>query len=687
LELVEADQMRLWGRADRVGTRLGEEIGPGGQNVDPSRLYVVDVELWHRGTKALADQAVAELRQVIVDRAAPDERLRDHFVGGTLCLAKVSVRGEKLGCILDLDVVAEVDFPPTPLFDNQSATRATPRDFPTPPRPQPGGPSVCILDSGIASNHPLLANNVGHAAAFLTAATSPSDAHGHGTMVGGLAVFGDVRRCYEEGVFQSAITIYSARVLSEENLFDNEHLIVRQMREAIQFYRSEPYNCRVFNLSLGDGRPWLRDNTRQSIWAECLDLLARELKVLLVVSAGNHELGWGSNAQDAEQALADYPNYLLHQDCGLCDPATAAIVVTVGGIAKYDAPKVRRGSTEDNLFRVIAGAREPTPTSRTGPGLNDSFKPEFVAHAGNLCFDGFGSTFRTTRDDHGLTVMSLSNRPTESLFAFDIGTSFAAPIVARAAALLWPGLREALKEEPDPNLVRAVLANAASVPDALRERLVPLGDEQAVCRVCGYGEIDEEFATDSGDRRVTLVAQGRIKLDSFHLYEVPALAEYRNAKGPKRVIVSLAFDPPVRRRRAQYLGVGMTYLLIRGKTMEEIVEAYRAVTQQERESAKRDDRKLPAAFQSPYKCPLEPTVTALETSTLQRSEWTFQRESKDYGDSWYLLVRAERTWAPPEMTEQDFGIAVTLEADEPRLYTLIRQRVEARVQQRARVQG
>jgi hypothetical protein len=459
------------------------------------------------------------------------------------------------------------------------------------------------------------------------------------------------------------------------------------MREAIQFYRDEPYNCRVFNLSLGDGRPWLRDNTRQSVWAECLDLLARELKVLLVVSAGNHRLGWGNNARDAEQALADYPGYLLEQDCGLCDPATAAIALTVGGIAQHDAPKVRRGSNEENLFRVIAGAGEPTPTSRTGPGLNDAVKPELVAHGGNLCFDGFGSTFRTTRDDHGLTVMSLSNRPTETLFAFDIGTSFAAPTVARSAALLWPGLQDAVKEEPDPNLVRAVLANAASLPAALRERLLPLGDEQTVRRVCGYGQVDDEFATDSGDRRVTLIAQGRIKVDSFRLYEVPAVAEFRSAKGPKRVIVSLAFDPPVRRRRAQYLGVEMNYLLIRGKTMEEIVEAYRAVTQQERETAKREDRKLPAAFQSPYKCPLEPTTTALESSTLQRSEWTFQRETKDYGDSWYLLVRAERTWAPPDITEQDFGIAVTLEADEPRLYTRIRQRVQARAQQRARAQS
>ncbi len=686
LELIEAAEMRLWGRSDRVGSRLIESIGPEGRTIERDRLYILDVELWHRGTKVLAQRALNELRQLIAVNPNADERLRDDFIGDNLCLARISVRGVKLNSILDLDGVAEVDFPPTPFFDSHSAKQLTARDFPIPPRPPAGGPSVCILDSGIASNHPLLANNIGHAEAVLTVATSPADTHGHGTMVGGIAIFGDIRDCYENGLFQSDITLYSARVLNAENHFDDEQLIIHQMRQAIELFRKEPYNCRVFNLSVGEPQPWLRDNTRQSIWAECLDLLARELKVLIVVSAGNHNLGIGYNAREAEQALAEYPGYLLNPECGLCAPATASIAVTVGGIAQHAVPSVRRGTREESLFRVIANPFEPTPTSRTGPGVNDAVKPEFVAEAGNLCFDGFGSTCRTIRDDEGLAVMSLSNRPTETLFAFDVGTSFAAPHVSRIAARLWPRLRDALSEEPDPNLVRAVLGTAASVPQSALDRIQPLGDEEAVRRICGYGLIDHEFSADSADRRITLIAQGRIKIDSFRLYEVPAPAEFRQASGRKHVIVAIAFDPPVRRRRAQYLGVEMSATLIRGKTVDEIVEAYRAVTRAEREDAKRNDRTLPAAFKAPHKCPLRPGSTVLESSTLQRSEWTFKKESQDYGDPWYLLVRAERTWAPDEITEQDFGLAVTLHADQPQLYNLVRQRVQARVQQRARAQ-
>jgi hypothetical protein len=94
-------------------------------------------------------------------------------------------------------------------------------------------------------------------------------------------------------------------------------------------------------LSVGGSEPWLRDNRHQSIWAARLDELARELKILLVVSTGNHALGTGNTARDAESALADYPNYLLSPDCGLNEPATAAIAVTVGGIAGSDIPETR----------------------------------------------------------------------------------------------------------------------------------------------------------------------------------------------------------------------------------------------------------------------------------------------------------------------------------------------------------
>jgi Subtilase family len=305
-ELIEAEQMRLWSRPDRVGARLAEATGPEGRNIDLVRTYVLDVELWHRGSKGLAQAAILELRRMLQDAPAAGERLSDEFIGESLCLARVSLSGLKLDRLLDMDVVSEVDLPPVPIFDARAVREMSRRDFPTPSRPPEGGPSVCTLDTGVANNNPLIANNIGHAEAILTREESAADAHGHGTMVAGLVVFGDVRACYQAGQFASDITLYSARVLNAENRFDDEKLIIQQMRQAIEVFKAPPYNCRLFNLSLGDDRPWLRDNARQSLWAESLDILARQQKVLLVVSAGNQALGTGHSARDAEEVLANY---------------------------------------------------------------------------------------------------------------------------------------------------------------------------------------------------------------------------------------------------------------------------------------------------------------------------------------------------------------------------------------------
>ena len=77
------------------------------------------------------------------------------------------------------------------------------------------------------------------------------DQHGHGTMVAGIALYGDVQACIEKRTFEPPFYLYGARVTNAQNTFDNEKLIVNQMREAIEYFHNE-YGCRVFNISLGD---------------------------------------------------------------------------------------------------------------------------------------------------------------------------------------------------------------------------------------------------------------------------------------------------------------------------------------------------------------------------------------------------------------------------------------------------
>ena len=263
LEIIEPEQMRLWGLDDRIDPRLAQLIGSNADDIDKTRTYVVNLELWHPGTRQEATGGLNEIRQLIQASPLDGERFLDSYVGDAILLAKVAIKGAKLEQLLNLDIVAEVDMPPVADFHPIQAGRATARDFPTPPRPPEDSPRVCTIDSGITSNHPLLASNVGHEEAVLTQTTSPADAHGHGTMVAGLAVFGDVRVCYETGAFSSPVVLFSARVLNDQNQFDDEKLIVNQMREAIETFMRPPHNCRVFHSPVRPSNGSNRHNCRR----------------------------------------------------------------------------------------------------------------------------------------------------------------------------------------------------------------------------------------------------------------------------------------------------------------------------------------------------------------------------------------------------------------------------------------
>lgn len=677
-EYIDPEGMRLWNREDRIGTRLRDLIGPAGETIHPDELYVLDIELWHRGTRDLATASLQELRELLQNGTTIQERELDHFVGDYLCLARVRVSGRLLTRLLNLDAIAEVDLPPVPELNRADVGRVTARDFPPTPDPDPNGPRLCIIDSGLAGNHPLLARNVAATGSEMSSMTSAADEHGHGTMVGGLAVFGNIRACYSSGEFASPIRLFSVRVLGADNRFDDERLVLNQIEAAImRFYRA-PHNCRIFNLSVGTGYPALTNGVdRQTVWAESMDILARKLKVVLVISAGNVPEIFTMGAADAEALVRHYPHHLFADSARLNDPSTAAIAITVGSLVEYDVAALRHGTLANDIVRAVAKRDQPSPFTRCGHGVNGAIKPEFIEYGGNAVFVGTGNHRRIAKDP-GTSVMSLSHRPLEQLFGFDVGTSLAAPIVARTAALVWNELHKVINHEPHPNLVRAVLASAAKVPAEITA-LFP-SDKDAASRIAGYGRVAPDIALKSSDHRVTMIAQGTIEIDTFAIYAVPITDEFVGAPGKKTIRVALAFDPPVRRRRMEYLGVVMNFQMIRGKSLEEVIAAFQAVgPDEEAEGA------IPQPFNIPFVPKARPRKETYrrDAGTLQVGSFEFERGAVRYGDTYWLLVRSQRKWAPNEIEQQDYAVAVTLEAFEDQLYNS----VSLRLQQRARIRS
>jgi hypothetical protein len=425
------------------------------------------------------------------------------------------------------------------------------------------------------------------------------------------------------------------------------------MREAMSTL-NDRFGCRVFVIALGDAK-CIYEGGKVGPWAATLDELARELDVVIIVSAGNRSPRGGNRL---EQAVTEYPGYLLEPANRLCEPAGAMNVLTVGALAHGEGLGPEFG--EDVKIKAITHALEPSPFTRVGPGIGGATKPDLVDLGGTMVFDPVVARLRTGEDLPAAGVLTLHHRPVDRLFSTGSGTSYAAPLVAHKAAQI-------LGRFPNgsANLVRALIAGAARVPNEAHLKLLSLGDA-AVSSICGHGQVDVERAAYSDDHRVVLYAEDELPLDYFAVYQLP-IPELFQSGGRRTIQITLAFDPPVRHSRADYTGVSMSFRLVRGCDSALIFEHFRRRSQDEGRQPDIDNR---------YNCTLEPGPRERECSTLQIASVTFSRDTDLYGDAYYLVVRCEAGWASNFETRQRFAVVVELlHQAEIQLYARLRARV------------
>ena len=181
--------------------------------------------------------------------------------------------------------------------------------------------------------------------------------------------------------------------------------------------------------------------------------------------------------------------------------------------------------------------------------------------------------------------------------------------------------------------------------------------------------MDAGKASYSDDHRVVLYAEDSLGMDHFAIYQVPIPGDFQG-NGPRRIHVSLAFDPPVKRTRAEYIGTKMNYRLIRGCPPDQVFEHFRSHTGADTE---------PPGIEGRFKCNLQPGPNRRDRNTIQTSSVKFTQDTAQYGNNYFLVVRCVGGWASDEEVQQRYAIVVELEHEaEVELY--------ARLQQRARVQ-
>lgn len=637
---------------DRIGMRAREAGFVEADNFQAGEEYILDIELWDLGPRPLRERKLDDI--VRYAEALGAEEL-DRHIGPNLTMVRVRGDGSVARSLLGIEEIAELDLPPEPDLVTGELMDFALGDLPELAEVEGELPLIGIVDSGI-NNHPMIEDILAGAIA-VPETLGTADDFGHGTFVGGVATFGDLRGQLGQNSLTRYARLCSAKVVDENGRFPNSRLTPRLMREAITRLNEE-FGCRIFVVALGD-RKKLIEGTKVGPWTQALDELVRELDVIIIVSAGNHRPRGGNRI---EEAVTEYPRYLLEPANRLCEPAGGMNIVTVGALAHGNGLGPQ---AQDNIgLRPITELNEPSPFSRAGPGVRGAIKPDFADIGGTLIYDGQAIALRGGEARPEAGVMSLHFRPVDRLFATYSGTSYAAPLVAFKASQILARFPEA-----SANLIRVLLASSAIAPEEAVRRLTPLGDH-ATLHLCGHGLVDAERAAFSDDARVILYAEDELAIDHFAVYQIPIPEAFQREQGRRNIRVSLAYDPPVRHSRLDYNGVSMGFRLIRGCGPDLIFDHFRQRAAEDGPFPKVENR---------FNCDLQPSSTVREKSSLQTARVTFSRDIQNYGDAYYLVVRCAGGWAG-DTGQQAFAVTVELSHEaEIQLYERLRQQARIRV--------
>lgn len=511
--------------------------------------------------------------------------------------------------------------------------------------PTADAPVVCIIDSGVNSGNPFLAKVVRDDLSKSFLSKEPDDAsdgNGHGSAIASLASY-HMLNLAEGAHNQPKVWIANARILNEDNQIEDERLFSRVLDEVVTFYAAR--GVRIFCLAVGDDRKIWGDTSRKILprksWvARRIDQLSRKHDVIFVTCTGNIDL---QDVTDFTKKGTTYPNYLSDETCQLLDPGQAALAVTVGSIAPGTTIIASRDS------KAVALRNQPSPFTRSGPGIRREIKPEVVEYGGNLALDSMSGGIRENR---GLQLPTASRQLTPAV-SFWTGTSFAAPKVAHRLALIDQDLRS-LGLRPSAPLLRAFLVNSASHRNedgelATIRSAFPATDSDRINLLLGYGLPDHICATGSDDYSVITYFQGEIKPDHVMFFDVPVPIELAERTDRRRLTVTVVYAPDVQRWGLErYFGVDLKWRMFRGdKSRDEIIDAMSESADEADEPSIDElfEEEVAEEITLPSELKFRPGIIKRSRGTVQHAtyEWTQHRE--EYSEGHYTLaIAALKRW-------------------------------------------
>lgn len=491
------------------------------------------VEIGCRGGYHYAEDVTTNSRAQIARqlyRLGADQKL-DEFLGPEQVYFFVRITRAQLAALqAATDCIYDVELAPQPLRDLKLLDDLETKDIAKFQLTQPheDAPSVVVLDTGVATGHPLLKS------AILTATTagpeipSPEDTHGHGTRMAGLALYRDVGAAIERGSHEAPHWLQSSRLLvapgqglsSDEN-YEKWPLLTEQAVHAAEKADQRSRN-RAFVLAITRTMqdPPL-DGIAPTLWSQAVDqiVFSKGTGRLMIVSAGNarYELWLALAEQHPQLQLSEK----IHQ------PAQAVNALTVGAFtARVELPS-------NNTYRE---ARVVAPKSGgispyTSTGLIGSewpIKPDVMFEGGNLATSG--ALLDATVPTLSALTTSMQHARGRPVALMSM-TSEAAARAGYFAAHIWK-----LEPKLRPETVRGLIVHSASWSKAMVEDFPGVNDRLLAC---GFGAPNERLASECAQGIATIVVE-----DSM---PNAVLEEEPKKKAAKRATTKTT-EPKIRRK-------------------------------------------------------------------------------------------------------------------------------------------
>ena len=384
--------------------------------------------------------------------------------------------------------------------------------------PPEGSPSVCLLDTGVNEQHPLLqpAMNANDVHAYMPVWGS-DDKYGHGTPMAGLALYGDLTDALAEN---TAITlthsIESVKVIPNPEHHADKKLYGAITRDSIGRVEVNPDKQRIYCMAVTTNDDL--DRGKPSSWSATIDAISSgyedEEYRLIILSAGNTEPS--ERHHFPESNLTDE----VH------DPGQAWNALTVGGYTE----KVWLDVAKYPGWEPISPTGDLSPASCTSMAWAKTWpiKPDIVMEAGNMALspeDGMVDYI-----DDALQLLSTGHQFALDKQLVSFGdTSASAALASRLAAMV-----QAEHPEYWPETIRALIVHSAQWSDAMKARFNPLSTKEKyrqLLRYCGYGVPNMEELFWCTKSSLTLIAQdslqpffkdnGKVKTRDINIHSLP----------------------------------------------------------------------------------------------------------------------------------------------------------------------